>query len=75
MLAAELIFYKHEKIIRRIDDEDYDHFNDEELKIFVANLVNETGATRVVENRIYHHQHSGILTTLFPLKEADAIAG
>ena len=72
MLAGELRFYKNGKIVKTVDSEEYEIFSAAELKGFVEKLANEFEADKVVENCIYHNQHSGINTTIFSTENVEA---
>jgi len=69
MLAGELKFYADDQIIKSIDSEEYEKFSVAELKCFVQKLACEIGATKVIENCIYHNHHAGINTTIYPFED------
>ena len=64
MLAGELLFYKNDKIIKTLNDEEFSEFNPEQLIDFAKTTANKIGATKVVSSCIYHGGASGSIDTV-----------
>jgi len=54
MLAGELLFYKNDKIIKTLNDEEFSELNPEQLLAFAKTTANKMGATKVVSSCVYH---------------------
>jgi len=70
MLYGELLFYKHNEVVKTVPDEDFSEFNHEQLHNYVAEIVAETGATKAISSCVYHGGAQGTVdTVLFPVED------
>ena len=70
MLFGELLFYKNDEIVKTVNDEEFSEFNPEQLKVYVTEIANKIGATKVVSSCIFHGGAKGIRdTVLFSLED------
>jgi len=71
MLCGELLFYKDDEIVKTISDEEFSEFNAEALKLYVAAIANELGATKVVSECVYHSGADATVKTVLFVAEDD----
>jgi len=69
MLVGELLFYKDDKVIKNLGDEEFSEFNPEQLSDFVRNIANEIGATKVVSDCVFHGGANGSIKTVLFIAE------
>ncbi len=66
MLAGTIYFYNDkEELIKEIDVEEYDDLSEDEFK----QMIDDTGASKVMLHAFYHNHHSGTYTVLYPKEE------